>query len=144
MKFDMINDLGIARGLSPAAATTDNTARVSEILDVQGKHAVGYIILIGANTDTNATFATLVEHGDLANLGDATAVDDADLVLTEVSASFEADDDDNEVRKIGYRGNKRYVRVTVTPTGNDSGNVFLAGVWVFHSEISPVAQAVAD
>lgn len=144
MLFDKTNDLGIARGLSPAAATTDNTARVSEILDCQGKTSVNYIILIGANTDANATFTTLVEHGDAANLSDAAAVADEDLILTEASASFEADDDDNEVRKIGYRGSKRYVRVTITPAGNDSGNIFLAGVWTFTHMISPVAQAAAD
>ena len=38
--------------------------------------------------------------------------------------------DDGETRKIGYTGGKRYVRVTVTPSNNDAGNIFLAGVWL--------------
>jgi hypothetical protein len=46
---------------------------------------------------------------------DNAAVDDAYLVGTEALAGFTFADD-NECRKIGYLGNKRYVRVTITPT----------------------------
>ena len=38
--------------------------------------------------------------------------------------------DDTECRKIGYKGKRRYVRVTVTPSGNNSGDWFMAGVAV--------------
>ena len=71
----------------------------------------------------------LFEDGDAANLSDAAAVADADLLGTEALASFQFDDD-NEVRKIGYIGNKRYCRVTITPAGNAAGNIFIAGVWL--------------
>lgn len=144
MLFDKTTGLGISRGISPAAAGTDNTAFVSQILDMQGKHAASFVTLIGANTDTNATFAFLLEESNDSGMSGANAVDDADLILTEASASFEADDDDNEVRKIGYRGSKRYIRATITPSGNDSGNIFISGVWVWASNSAPVAQAAAD
>ena len=50
-------------------------------------------------------------------------------------------DDDGECRKIGYVGSKRYVRVTVTPSGNDSGNIFLAGVAILgNPEMFPTAN----
>jgi hypothetical protein len=29
-----------------------------------------------------------------------------------------------------YTGSRGYIRATVTPSGNDAGNIFLAGVWV--------------
>lgn len=138
MLFDMTNDLGVARGVSPAAAVTDNTAFVSQILDVQGKYAVNYLILTGSLADADATFTVLVEHGDAANLSDAAAVADEDLILTEASAGFTFALDDS-VQKIGYRGSKRYVRVTVTPA-NNTGNAFVAGVWTFMSERNPVDQ----
>lgn len=139
MLRDMANDMGIARGLSPVAAGTDNTPYVSEILDLQGKTAAMFAILIGANTDANATFTVLVEHGDASNLSDNAAVPDDQLNLTEAGASFDFADD-NQVRKIGYRGDKRYVRVTITPAGNDSGNIFIAGIWLFQSDSRPVDQ----
>ncbi len=127
---DLANHLSVKRAISPVAARTDNTAIVSEIIDLAGFGSCMFAIAIGANTDANATFAVLVEHGDAANLSDAAAVPDANLTGTEAAAGFTAADDDNETRKIGYVGPKRYVRLTITPAANDSGNIFVAAVAV--------------
>lgn len=126
---DLHNNVKFSRGLSPVAAGTDNTAYVSEIIDTANFHSTEFVVLVGANTDANATFTVLVEDGDASNLSDNAAVADAYLLGTEASASFTAASDDNTVKKIGYIGAKRYVRVTITPAGNDSGNIFIAGVW---------------
>ena len=49
--------------------------------------------------------------------------------------------DDVECRKIGYVGHKRYVRVTVTPTGNNCGDWFMAGVAILgHPRAVPTAN----
>lgn len=141
---DMANNITPKRGLSPVAAVTDNTPYVSQIVDTLGFGSCTFITLIGANTDSDATFATLVEESDAANMDGAGAVADADLIGTEALAGFTAADDDNEVRKIGYIGNKRYVRVTLTPSGNNSGNIFLAGVWILgHPHQRPTANPPA-
>jgi hypothetical protein len=140
---DLANFLDFKRGLSPKAAGTDNTAYVSEILDTKGLAGAVFAILLGANTDTNATFAVLVEDGDDSGLSDNAAVDDAFLTGTEALAGFTATDDDNKVKKIGYVGPKRYVRVTITPSGNDSGNIFIAGVWVTKPLDRPTANPPA-
>lgn len=142
-KFDIHNNLDFKRGLSPVAAGTDNTAYVSQIVDTRGYGSVEWVTLIGANTDADATFVTLVEDGDASNLSDAAAVVDAELLGTEALAGF-AFDDDNEIRKIGYIGNKRYVRVTITPANNAAGNIFIAGVWVLgHPNLAPTANPPA-
>jgi hypothetical protein len=119
----------------PQAARTDNTAIVSRIIDMQGFQSATFVLETGTNTDTNATFAVLVEDGNTVDsiaaptaLSDAAPVEDKYLIGTEALAGFTAADDDNKCRKIGYVGSKRFVRLTVTPSGNDSGNIFLAGV----------------
>lgn len=124
---DFMNGVHVVRAISPQAARTDNTAIVSQIIDRAGYDGLGFAINIGTNTDTNATFTVLVEHGDASNLSDASSVPDAQLTGTEVLASFDFADD-NEVRKIGYVGSKRYVRLTITPAANDSGNIFVDAV----------------
>ena len=126
---DLHNHIYPKRGLSPVAAGTDNTAMVSQIVDTLGFNSVEFVMMVGANTDADATFAVLFEDGDDPALSDHAAVADADLLGTELQAGFQFDDD-NECRKIGYVGNKRYCRVTVTPTGNAAGNIFLAAVWI--------------
>lgn len=143
MRSDLHNNIYPKRGLSPVAAGTDNTAYVSQIVDTAGFDSVEFVILIGANTDVNATFAVLFEDGDDSGLSDYAAVDDAYLLGTEALAGFQYDDD-NEVRKIGYIGTKRYCRVTITPSGNDAGNIFIAGVWLLgHPRTAPTANPPA-
>ena len=140
---DLHNSIYPKRGLSPKAATTDNTAYVSEIIDTSGFGSVEWLTLIGANTDADVTFTTLVEHDDDSGFATATAVADADLLGTEALAGFQYDDD-NELRKIGYIGNRRYVRVTITPANNGAGNVFVAGCWVLgHPRVKPTANPPA-
>lgn len=140
-KFDLHNHIHTVPLIAPVAARTDNTAIVSSIIDTLGYGSVELVLVTGTNTDTNATFTVLVEDGDQANLSDAAAVADVELLGTEAQAGFTAADDDNKTRKIGYVGNKRYVRVTVTPVGNDSGNIFLAGVAVLgHAVLEPTAN----
>lgn len=127
---DLANHLIFKRAISPQAARTDNTAIVSQIIDLAGFEKMCFAINIGVNTDTNATFAVLVEHGDAANMSDAQAVPDSQLTGSEAEAGFNAADDDNSTRKIGYVGPRRYVRLTITPSGNDSGNIFVTALAV--------------
>ena len=84
----------------------------------------------------------MVEHGDAANMSDAAAVPDDQLIGLEAQASFLFSDDD-KVFKIGYRGPKRYARVTITPAAN-TGNAFVAGVWVLgHPRNRPTSNPPA-
>jgi hypothetical protein len=126
---DIHNNLHFVPLIVPVAARIDNTPIVSSIIDTLGYDAVSLALITGTNTDTNATFNVLVEDGDNSSLSDAAAVPDAQLLGLESVAGFTFADD-NECRKIGYVGIKRYVRMTVTPVGNDAGNIFIAGVAV--------------
>lgn len=121
------NQLHVVPLIVPIAARTDNTAIVSSIIDLAGYNAAEFVIVTGTNTDTNATFAVTVAESDASNMSGSNAVAASQLVGTLAQASFQFDDD-NECRKIGYIGSKRYVQVTVTPSGNDSGNIFISGV----------------
>lgn len=49
--------------IAPAAARTDNTAIVSSIIDTLGYEACELVLVTGANTDTDVTFAVLEKVG---------------------------------------------------------------------------------
>lgn len=147
MLRDLANNIDLKRGISPAAAVTDNTPFVSQILDTQGLRSATFAILTGSLADADATFTVLVEHGDAANLSDAAAVPDDQLIGASASATPEANASftfaaNNKAFKIGYRGVKRYVRVTITPA-NNSGNAFVAGVWIVEPTNVPAANPPA-
>lgn len=127
MMTDLHNNIEIRRLISPQRGT-GNSALVSQIIDLANVTQCELVVATGTLADTNATFAILVEDGDDSALTDNAAVDDAFLLGTESGAAFAAADDDDVVRKIGYIGPKRYVRLTITPSGNDSGNHDISAV----------------
>lgn len=126
---DIHNSLHFVPLIAPAAARTDDTAIVSAVIDTAGYESVELVLITGTNTDADATFAVLVEDDTASGFGTGAAVADTFLLGTEAAAGFTFGDD-VECRKIGYVGGKRYVRMTVTPSGNGAGNIFLAGVAV--------------
>jgi hypothetical protein len=141
---DLHNHIHIVRGLSPQKQTNADTAFVSEIVDTAGYESVEWVTLTGALTDAGVTFVVLMEDGDQSNLSDNAAVADTFLLGTETTATF-TEADDNEVRKLGYIGSKRYVRVTITPTGNSSGDINIAGCWILgHARHQPTASLAND
>jgi hypothetical protein len=124
---DLHNNIDIKRAISPVSVS-DNTAQVSQILDTRGYESIELVIATGSIADADATFSVLIEDGDSPTLADNVAVSDTFLLGTEALAGFQFDDD-NECRKIGYVGGKRYVRATITPVNNASAALFSA-VWV--------------
>jgi hypothetical protein len=135
---DLVNNLTVRRAISPVSVS-DNTAQVSQIIDKLGYGSLMFAIAIGSVADADATFAVLVEDGDQANLSDAAAVADSELYGTEALAGFQFDDD-NELRKIGYVGHKRYVRLTITPSANASAALLSALAILGHPRTAPVVN----
>lgn len=137
---DLCNNIHVARVLSPAAAVTDNTAQAGQIIDRKGYDSLCYVIQAGGLADADVTVTALLEHGDDSGLSDAVAVPDAMLNGTEALAGLTYADD-NEPRKLGYVGDKRYTRLTLTPA-NNSGNLFLSVTAVLgHPQSAPTANA---
>ena len=135
---DLFNQIHPLRVISPVSVA-DTTAQVGQIIDKRGFESLTYVIATGSIADADATFVVLLEEGDAANLSDAAAVADADLLGTEALAAFQFDDD-NETRKLGYIGSKRYTRLTITPVGNASAAVLCAVAVLGNPAIAPTAN----
>lgn len=138
---DLMNNIDVKRAISPVSVA-DTTPQVSQIIDRQGADSLTFLIALGSIADADATFTVLVEHGDVSILSDAAAVADEDLLGTEVLAGFQFDDD-NECRKIGYLGIKRYVRLTITPVANASAALLAAVAVLGHTSLAPTANPPA-
>lgn len=127
----------VDRFIEPQTQTNLDTAIVSQIVDRAGYEQVLFAIALGTLTDANATVSVKIEEGAAANLSDAANVATTDLQLEngtgrmattpaanhQVAFDFSAD---LKTFKIGYIGMKRYLRVTVTPSGNDAGAIPIA------------------
>ena len=115
---DQMNDNNIIHALSPVSVA-DNTAQVSAIIDTAGYDALTFSINLGSIADADATFAVLIEDGAASDLSDNATVAAGNLIGTVALAGFQFDTD-NLTRKIAYKGAKRYVRMTITPSANTS------------------------
>lgn len=140
MNKDLMNNIDVKRVISPVSVA-DTTAQVGTVVDRQGFGSVTYLIATGSIADADATFTVLLEESDASGSGFA-AVADADLLGTEVLAGFQFDDD-NECRKLGYIGVKRYTRLTITPVANASAALFSAVCVLGNPETAPTANPPA-
>lgn len=119
---DMLTSVTVKRVISSVSGAGDNVAQVGQIIDHQGYESATYVINTGSLADADAVFTVLLEEGDVSTLTDAASVADGDMIsqgtgTPETNAGFQFDDD-NEVRTLGYRGTKRYTRLTITPATN--------------------------
>jgi len=138
---DLASSLDFLQAFPPKAAVTDGTAQVSNIVDLQGYDSAVLALTTGTLTDDDATWTVLLEESDDGS--NFTAVADANLIGTEALAGF-GFGDDNECRKLGYDGSKRYLRATVDDGTANTGDLFFAGLWILgHPSRQPTANPPA-
>lgn len=138
---DNMSEIHPITAIGPVSVA-DNTAQVGAIIDIQGFNALTYVITTGVIADADATFTVLLEEGNNSALSDAAAVADIDLIGTELLAGFTFTHD-NKTRKLGYKGNKRYTRLTITPAANASAALFGAIAVLGESATEPTPNPPA-
>ena len=119
---DLYHNLLVEPMIDPDEYAGD--AKVGDhIIDLQGFE--GALIIVQAG-DITAGGTFELKEGDAADLSDAAAVADGDLLGTE---SVFANDDDNKAKSFGYVGTKRYIRLDFKTAGwnGDFGAVAVKG-----------------
>lgn len=134
---DSLNNTHLARAISPVSVA-DTTAQTSEYVDTKGYNALTFAIAIGSVADADATFAVTMTECDTSG-GSYTAVAAADITGTLTLAGFQFDDD-NEPRKVGYRGTKRFVKLVITPSANASAALMSALAVLSEPNLAPTAN----
>lgn len=118
-----------------AAAITTNTTTNGIEIDTRGFDSVTFAMQ--SATITDGAYAVLIEETDTAGSGYTTVVA-AELTVTVASVAFIATDD-NVVKKIGYLGTKRYVRLSYVSTGVTTGGTLGALAILGSASQAPVA-----
>lgn len=117
---DLHNNSRAMRVISPVAVGTTGTGQTGKVIDRQGFFGVELICSYGSITATAAVFTVTVKEGDAT--GSLTSVADADLLGTELLAGVAAaatrtsGTSKNVVKRVGYKGNKRYVNASIKST----------------------------
>jgi hypothetical protein len=122
--FDMKSDITV----TGAAALTVTTAAVAgQYVDMKGYEALTVAAHMGAISNAGAGVTFKLQHSDA--VGNATF---ADCEAADVIGSIAAIDNTNQANltrgTVGYRGNKRYVRLVAT--GSASANAVVTPVYI--------------
>ena len=140
---DLHNNARTKTVISPLAIGA-NATKTGLVVDRQGYGGVEFIASYGAVTTTGTIVTLVVKEGDVT--GTMTSVADASLLGTEALASLlaatpRAAGTTKEVTKrIGYKGNKRYVSVDAVQTGVTSVGVVGVAALLFEPNNAPTAN----
>lgn len=139
---DLHNPIQPIVGFAPVVET-GTTAHSTPVIDTSLYTGIEFYFITGTLEDSNATFAVSVAAGDTVDATGTTITDSAAVTAAAnfigsdalTTASFQYDDD-NEIHKLGYIPSKKYVIVTVTPSGN-SGNAPIACMAIGRLRVAP-------
>lgn len=140
---ELQNNISARRHIAPQTAGTTGTGRTGKVIDRQGYGGVEFLFSYGSVTATNATFTVTLKEGDAT--GALTSVADADLIGTEALAGLAAaatrtsDVSKNVVKRLGYKGVKRYVAATIVNTVTAAA-VVAAEAILFKPQVAPTAN----
>lgn len=141
---DLQNNSKVQRVIAPLAIGA-NATKTGKIVDRKGFAGVEFLSSYGAVTTTGTIVTLVAFEGDVT--GTMTSIADADLIGTEVLASLpvQATSRTSEVgknvsKRLGYKGNKRYVRVDAVQTGTTSVGCVSVEALLFNPESAPTTN----
>lgn len=111
---DMHNNISVLHAITPQAVGTTGIAggKLSGALDRRGFETVEFIYSSGASATVADTITPVIYEGDTTT-GSFTSVAAADLLGTEEALTLTA----AKSGKVGYKGNKRYLKIRLYGTG---------------------------
>jgi hypothetical protein len=121
-----------------------NATKTGLIIDRQGYGGIEFLISYGSVTTTGTVVTAVLKEGDVT--GTLTSVADADLLGTETLASLlattprTAGTTKEVTKRLGYKGEKRYVQLSLVQTGVTSAAAVSAAAVMFNPNLSPVAN----
>lgn len=140
------NDLhsNIKQVLAVNAVALGTTGAIAgAILDRQGYGGVEFVIGYGSITTTGTVVTAILKEGDVT--GTLTSVADADLIGTETLASLAAGartagTGKELCKRLGYKGTKRYLQLTLNGTGTTSVGIVWADAIMHSPSVAPVSN----
>lgn len=126
---DIVHNIGIVTAIAPAVQTGQVTGTMADIL---GFESIAAVVHTGAIVSAG-DFSIKLQHSDTTTAGDF-----EDCAATDIVGTFPATLEADALVKVGYKGNRRYLRPVLSKNGGTSiaaGVIFVKG----HPHDAPVA-----
>jgi hypothetical protein len=137
MATDLYNNAKFVRVIAPFDPSATGTV-TGTVIDRAGFNSITFAIMNGAVSTSGFSMTPVVKSGSAT--GSLTAVPDADLIGTEAGATISGGTSDNQVAKIGYIGQDRYVTCDLVIAGAATGFHAVVGVLGSPSKMPQATQ----
>jgi hypothetical protein len=140
---DLHHNIKQSLAIIPAAIGA-NATKTGLIIDRRGYGGVEFLIDYGSVTTTGTIVTAVLREGDVT--GTLTSVADDDLLGTEVLASLPAGTprtagvNRDVSKRIGYKGSKRYVQLSLVQTGTTSVGAVAATAILHNPVLAPISN----
>jgi hypothetical protein len=133
---DIHNNIKTVNAVTPAAVGTTGIAggKLSAAIDRKGYGSVEFVYQASASASVADTITPIVYESDTTN-GSFTSVAAADLLGTEEVITLATT---ANIKKVGYKGNKRYIKLRLYGTGTATAMV-AASAQLSTPEVAPVS-----
>jgi hypothetical protein len=133
---DLHDNIKIVNAITPQAVGTTGAAngKLSAVIDRRGYRSVEFSYKSGTSASAADTITPIIYESDTATTAGFTAVSDANLLGSEGAITLTA----AAVKRVGYRGLKRYVGIRLYGTGTATA-VVSADAILGHPDRVPVA-----
>lgn len=123
---DMHNNIKIVHGITPQAVGTTGASngKLSAVVDRRGYDAAEFVYSSGTSASVADTITPVLMESDSTTTGTFTSVAAADLLGTEAALTLTA----AATGKVGYQGNKRYLRARLYGVG--TATAIVAGTFI--------------
>ena len=140
---DLHSNMKQVLAIIPATIGANGT-KTGNIIDRKGYGGVEFLVSYGSVTTTGTVVTLVLKEGDVT--GTLTSVADADMLGTEVLASLlaatprTAGTTKEVTKRLGYKGQKRYVQLSAVQTGVTSVGGISAQAVLFSPSLVPVSN----
>ena len=141
--FDLHNNIRSAVTVTPVAIGANGT-KTGLVVDRQGYSSVEFIVNYGSVTTTGSVVTVVAKEGDVSSA--MTSIADVDLLGTEVLAGLAAatprtaGTTKEVTKRLGYRGQKRYVSMDMIGTGVTSVGAIASTVVLADPNVAPTTN----
>lgn len=133
---DLHDNIKVTSIINPGAIIAANGTTTSATINTAGYDSLELLVQSGAITD--GTFTGTVYHGDASNMSDEVACSSDDLLGSAPSFDGSVSADYNTTKRVGYIGNKQYVRLKELQAGASTGGYLSAAAVQSHAKVRPV------
>ena len=140
---DLYSNITVTSAFVPQALSGTTNITSGAVIDTLGYDSLTFVLHTDAIAAADLNAQLLINEDTAIGMGSSNVVADADLIGTEALTQIGVGAVGDRAKRIGYKGNKRYVRCDLVVTANTGTDVVGCVAVLGHPTTAPTAADAA-